>query len=163
MRAVVQRVTSARVTIDGACVGSCGPGLALLVAAHKDDTFAEATKLAKKVATLRIMADAEGKLNLSLLDAAATDEANVLAVSNFTVYGDASGQRRPSFVAAAPFERGRELFDAFVTALRQEGLRVSIGEFGADMLVEIANDGPVTIVLDADAPPTVAQRIRDKG
>ncbi|MBS1714803.1 MAG: D-tyrosyl-tRNA(Tyr) deacylase [Armatimonadetes bacterium] len=153
MRAVVQRVTSGRVTVDGRVVGSCGPGFVLLVAAGRDDTVAEAKKLADRVWGMRVFADAEGKINLNLRDREALvgadlERANVLAVPNFTVYGDAT-QRRPSFGASAPFEQGKGLFDAFVTGLVELGARVQTGEFGADMLVDIVNDGPVTVIAES--------------
>lgn len=148
MRAVVQRALSASVSVNGRIVGSCGHGLVAFVAAHRTDTDVQAVKLAGKIATLRIMADSEGKMNLSIEDLPVQDEPRLLAVSNFTVYGDASSQRRPSFMEAAPYETGSRLFDAFVAALRERGLTVETGEFGADMRVEVVNDGPVTIVVE---------------
>ncbi len=160
MRAIVQRVSQAKVEVDGKTVGEIGPGLLVLVGAHKDDTEENAKKLADRVAGLRIFNDFEGKMNLSLLQLIAdlattgrppgdhrTTQPSVLAVSNFTVYGDAS-QRRPSFVAAAPYERGEELFNAFVDELKRLGVRTETGTFGADMKVTLTNDGPVTIVVD---------------
>lgn len=145
MRAVVQRVSSASVKVDNKTVGKCGVGLLVLVAAHKDDTSESAVKLAQKIATLRIFNDESGKMNLALAD---IPDSGVLAVSNFTVYGDASGQRRPSFVEAAPFEQGKDLFDAFVEALRKQGIETQTGVFGADMQVALVNDGPVTIIVE---------------
>lgn len=130
-------------------VGKCGNGFVLLVGAHKDDTDANAKKLAEKIATLRIFNDEAGKMNISLQDMPSQDEAQVLAISNFTVYGDASGQRRPSFVQAASYAEGEKLFHAFVDYLRSQGLSTETGEFGADMQVELVNDGPVTLILDA--------------
>lgn len=146
MRAVIQRVLRASVEVDGQVVGQCGQGYLLLVAAGKQDTPATAKKMASKVHTLRIFEDGEGKMNLALPDIGG----EVLAVSNFTVYGDASQQRRPSFMAAAPFEEGRVLFDLFVQELRALGPKVETGIFGADMKVELVNDGPVTLVLEVD-------------
>lgn len=148
MRAVVQRVLRAAVEVEGQRVGHCGPGLLLLVAAHRSDTEREALRLAEKVATLRIFNDETGKMNLALGDLPKQDESRILAVSNFTVLGDASGQRRPSFTEAAPFEEGKVLFEALVKALRSQGLSVETGVFGADMQVELVNDGPVTLILD---------------
>lgn len=142
MRAIVQRVSRARVTVDGQVVGEIGTGLLALVGAHKDDTEQNAKKLADRVAGLRVFNDADGKMNLALPQPAA-----VLAVSNFTVYGDPS-QRRPSFTSAAPYERGKELFEAFLADLKALGVHVEAGVFGADMQVELTNDGPVTLVVD---------------
>lgn len=161
MRAIVQRVSHAKVAIEGRTVAEIGTGLLALVGAHKDDTEHNAKKLADRVAGLRIFNDPDGKMNLSLFqlrnDQATTRRPSgdhpttlpsILAVSNFTVYGDPS-QRRPSFTAAAPYDRGRELFDAFVQAVRDLGVPTQTGTFGADMQVELTNDGPVTLVVDA--------------
>jgi D-aminoacyl-tRNA deacylase len=148
MRAIIQRVLSASVAVDGKVVGQCTHGLLLLVGVHRDDTKAEAKKLAEKIAGLRIFNDLEGKMNLSLKDF--DPFLQVLAISNFTVYGDARKQRRPSFMESAPFEPGKAMFDAFVSFLRHDGIHVETGEFGADMQVSLVNDGPVTIVLDVD-------------
>ncbi len=147
MRAIVQRVAWARVTVDARIVGKCGPGLLLLVGAHKDDADLNAEKLADRVVKMRIFNDAEGKMNLALVPGGA--EPQILAISNFTVYGDAGAGRRPSFIAAAPYEEGKLLFDHFVASLRALGLVVDTGEFGAHMHVELLNDGPVTLVVDA--------------
>lgn len=144
MRAVVQRVSEASVNVDGAKVGRCGVGLLVLVAAHRDDTEANADKMADRVAGLRIFGDAEGKMNLSLADV----EGSVLAISNFTLYGDATKNRRPSFIEAAGYADGERLFEAFVAALVRRGVPVETGVFGAHMDVTLVNDGPVTIVLD---------------
>jgi len=116
----------------------------VLVAAHRDDTEANADKLADRVAGLRIFSDAEGKMNLSLADV----EGSVLAISNFTLYGDATKNRRPSFIESAPYAAGERLYEAFVTALVKRGVPVETGVFGAHMDVSLVNDGPVTIVLD---------------
>lgn len=144
MRAVVQRVSEASVTVDGAVVGRCGIGLLVLVAAHRDDTEANADKLAGRIAGLRIFGDAEGKMNLSLADV----EGSVLAISNFTLYGDATKNRRPSFIESAPYADGERLYETFVAALERRGVPVETGVFGAHMDVSLVNDGPVTIVLD---------------
>ncbi len=144
----------ASVRVGGKEIGRCGPGLLLLVGVHKDDNEANAKKLAQKLSTLRIFNDPEGKMNLSIMDFPLTDaphpgfELGVLAVSNFTVYGDANKSRRPSFTDSAGFEQGRALFDRFVFELRQTGIEVQTGEFGADMQVSLVNDGPVTLALD---------------
>ena len=148
MRAIIQRILSASVAVDGEVVGQCTHGLLLLVGIHRDDTEAEAKKLAEKVAGLRIFNDPEGKMNLSLKDFDPYLE--VLAVSNFTVYGDARKQRRPSFMESAPFEAGKALFDHFLSCLKSEGIHVETGEFGANMQVSLVNDGPVTIVVDCE-------------
>ena len=149
MRAVIQRVSRAEVAVAGRLVGRCGQGFLLLVAAHRDDTEQNAKRLAEKIANLRVFNDEAGKMNISLKDLPPQQEAHVLAVSKFTVYGDASGQRRPSFHEAAPYAEGERLFHLFVDYLRAQGLTVETGEFGADMQVELVNDGPVTLILDA--------------
>lgn len=150
MRAIVQRVVRASVVDrDSGHRGEIGVGLALLVGVHKGDTEAEAQKLAAKIANLRIFNDAEGKMNLSMLDVSGAD---ALAVSNFTLYGDSKKSRRPSFADSAPYAQGEQLFQRFVEHLRSHGFSVPTGVFGADMLVSIENDGPVTVVVDVDAP-----------
>lgn len=141
-------MTSASVSVGGKVVGRCGPGFAVLVAAHREDEPSNAEKLADRVHGLRVFADDEGRMNLSLADLAPTDEARVLAVSNFTLYGDCAKSRRPSFTEAAPYEQGEDLFEHFVSALRAYGIGVETGEFGAMMQVTIENDGPVTLILD---------------
>jgi D-tyrosyl-tRNA(Tyr) deacylase len=147
MRAVVQRVTRGRVTVGEELVGEIGPGLVVLVGIREGDTQAEAAWLAQKIANLRIFEDAEGKFNRSLLDV----EGAALVVSQFTLYGDARRGRRPSFSDAAPPEVAAPLVERFAALLRQEGVRrVEQGRFQAMMLVEIHNDGPVTIILDTD-------------
>lgn len=146
MRAVVQRVSRASVSVDGRIVGKCGTGLLVLLAAHRDDTAREAAKMADRVAKLRVFNDAEGKMNLALGD---LDPAgSVLAISNFTVYGETAKNRRPSFIESAEYDRGNELYEAFLHALRQLGHHVESGIFGAHMEVELVNDGPVTVILD---------------
>jgi D-tyrosyl-tRNA(Tyr) deacylase len=144
MRAVVQRVTKGSVTVDGEVTGSIGRGLVVLVGVTHDDGDDEARFLANKIANLRIFADDEGKFNLSALDVGAA----ALVVSQFTLYGDARKGRRPSFVKAAPPEIAEPLIERFVSFLEAEGLQVETGVFGAMMLVEILNDGPVTIILE---------------
>lgn len=150
MRAIVQRVGMASVSVGGREIGRCGPGLLLLVGVHRDDTEAEAQKLADRILGLRIFNDEAGKMNLAIRDFPLPEggfDLEILAVSNFTVYGDAKS-RRPGFAASAPFEQARTLFDGFVAELRRLGASVQTGEFGADMRVSLVNDGPVTLVVD---------------
>jgi D-tyrosyl-tRNA(Tyr) deacylase len=146
MRAVLQRVTHARVVVDGKIMGEIGAGLVALIAVGRDDVAATAGSLAEKIVNLRIFNDQEGKMNRSLLDTGGA----VLAVSQFTLYGDARGQRRPSFIRAAPPDLGKALYDEFVLALRATGVRVETGVFQAHMSIELTNDGPMTILLDSD-------------
>jgi D-tyrosyl-tRNA(Tyr) deacylase len=143
MRAVVQRVTRARATVDGETVGQIGPGLLVLVGVAEDDGEETADALAGKVARLRIFEDAGGKFDRSVVDAGGA----VLAVSQFTLIADTRKGNRPSFSHAARRERAEPLFDRFCAALRELGLAVETGRFGAHMQVELVNDGPVTIVL----------------
>jgi len=145
MRIVLQRVTRASVTVDGRITGTIGPGLVALVAVGREDSSATAVSMAEKIVNLRIFNDDEGKMNRSLLDSAGA----VLAVSQFTLYADARGGRRPSFLLAAPPELGKALYEEFVLALRALGVRVETGVFQAHMSVELVNDGPVTILLDS--------------
>ena len=159
MRAIVQRVMAGSVRVDGREVGRCGQGLVLLVGVRSGDRPEEAKKLASKIANLRIFNDPTGKMNLSILDVESGGTENcskyeydILAVSNFTVYGDATKSRRPSFSASAPFEEARLLFDQFVVELKMLGISVQTGVFGADMQVSILNDGPVTLTVDVEAP-----------
>lgn len=146
MRAVVQRVTSARVIVDGSVSGEIATGLLVLVAVGREDTAATASALAEKVTNLRIFNDEQGKMNRSMLDVGGA----ILAVSQFTLYGDARGQRRPSFIQAAPPEQGKALYDEFVRALQTLGVHVETGVFQTHMSVELVNDGPVTLLLDSD-------------
>jgi D-tyrosyl-tRNA(Tyr) deacylase len=146
MRVVVQRVSRANVRVEGRVTGEIGPGLMLSVAVGREDSAATANAMAEKVANLRIFSDDAGKMNRSLLDAGGA----VLAISQFTLYGDARGQRRPSFIQAAPPEVGKELYEEFVKAMRGLGVRVETGVFQAHMDVELVNDGPVTILLDSE-------------
>jgi D-tyrosyl-tRNA(Tyr) deacylase len=147
MRAVVQRVSSAQVSVEGVVVSEIGRGLLVLVAAHKQDAEHDAVKLADRILGLRIFNDTTGKLNLSLADIQG-GEAAILAVSNFTLYGDAGRSRRPSFVEAAPYDRGKELFDLFTHSLESAPRTVATGVFGANMQVALVNDGPVTLIID---------------
>ena len=146
MRAVLQRVTKARVLVNGDVAGEIGPGLAVLVAVGRDDTPATAQAMAEKILNLRIFSDEQEKMNRSLLETGGA----VLAISQFTLYGDARGQRRPSFIQAAPPDKGKALYEEFVRALAAGGVPVATGIFQAHMTVELAGDGPVTILLDSD-------------
>ena len=146
MRAVVQRVVSARVSVDGESVAEIRKGLLVLTGVAQGDTTGTARWLAGKVAGLRIFPDEDGKLNRSVVDAAGA----VLAVSQFTLLGDARKGRRPSFVRALGGDEARRLFDVFADALRTEGVPTKVGVFGAHMMVEMTGDGPVTILLDSE-------------
>lgn len=146
MRAVIQRVTHARVSVEGRVTGEIEAGLVVLVAVGREDTPATPATMADKIVNLRIFNDDQGKMNRSLLDTGGA----VLAVSQFTLYGDARGQRRPSFLGAAPPEQGKAGYEEFVRALQALNVRVATGVFQAHMSVEIVNDGPVTILLDSD-------------
>ena len=145
MRIVLQRVARAQVTVGGKIVARIGRGLLLLVGITHEDTDEDARYLAEKCANLRIFEDENGKMNISGLEIGA----EVLAVSQFTLYADARRGRRPSFVRAAPPEESRPLFNRFVEFVREMGLPVQTGQFGEHMLVELVNDGPVTIILDS--------------
>jgi D-aminoacyl-tRNA deacylase len=146
MRAVVQRVSRARVIVNGSVTGGITTGLLILIGVRRDDACSVAAALAEKIANLRIFEDDQQKMNRSLLDI----KASALVVSQFTLYGDARGQRRPSFVTAAPAEQAKKLYEQFAEALRHLGVTVATGVFGATMSVELVNEGPVTILLDSD-------------
>ncbi len=146
MRAVVQRVSRASVTVDSRVAGEIGAGLMVLLGVGREDTTPVAASMAEKVANLRIFEDEQGKMNRSLLDV----HGNALVVSQFTLYGDARGQRRPSFISAAPPEKAAALYEEFNSALRAHGVTVATGVFQAMMSVELVNEGPVTILLDSD-------------
>src|SRR5436190_21443159 len=146
MRGVVQRVSRARVTVSGATVGEIGEGLLILLGIVRDVSSAVAVSMAIKIAHLRIFEDDQRKMNCSLLDV----KGSALVVSQFTLYGDARGQRRPSFIAAAPPEQAKLLYEEFSEALRKLGLTVATGTFQAMMAVELVNEGPVTVLLDSD-------------
>ena len=145
MRAVLQRVSRAKVTVHGEIVGEIGPGLLVLVGVGQHDSEADAGYLADKIIGLRIFEDAEGKMNRSVGDSGGA----VLAVSQFTLYGDARRGKRPSFDAAARPEQARRLYEYFVEKVRAAGLRCETGRFQEMMQVELVNDGPVTIMLDS--------------
>lgn len=147
MRALIQRVTRASVTVDGAVVGEIGAGLLVLVGVAKPDGVSDAEFLAEKLVNLRIFADADGKMNRSLLEVGGA----LLAVSQFTLYGDTRKGRRPGFDAAAPAEQGRALYEHFVEAVRRTGVHVETGVFQAHMEVALVNDGPVTFMVETGA------------
>ncbi len=150
MKAVVQRVTSARVTIKAAGeTRAIGAGLVVLLGIAPTDTPADANWLAEKLAGLRIFEDADEKMNVGLSDLDGGGE--MLIVSQFTLLGDARKGRRPSFTGAAPPSVAAPLYQAFVEAVKMRGVRVQTGEFGADMVVEIVNDGPVTLIVETPA------------
>jgi D-tyrosyl-tRNA(Tyr) deacylase len=148
MRAVVQRVLEASVTVDGLVVGSIERGLLVLLGVRTDDTAADLEYAVQKCAHLRVFEDDAGKLNRSALESGGA----VLAVSQFTLYGDVSHGRRPSFIDAARPEQAEPMVEAFCSGLRRLGLHVECGIFGADMKVALINDGPVTILVDSRAP-----------
>jgi D-tyrosyl-tRNA(Tyr) deacylase len=146
MRAVLQRVSRAQVTVESRVTGSIGAGLMVLLGVGRDDSSAVATLMAEKVSNLRIFEDEQGKMNRSLLDVRGA----ALVVSQFTLYGDARGQRRPSFMAAAAPDKALALYEEFCAALRQLGVTVETGVFQTTMSIELVNEGPVTILLDSD-------------
>jgi D-tyrosyl-tRNA(Tyr) deacylase len=146
MRVVVQRVSRATVTVESSVAGEIAAGLVILLGVGRDDTSAVAVGMAEKVANLRIFEDDQEKMNRSLLDTGGS----ALVVSQFTLYGDARGQRRPSFIAAARPEEAKKLYEEFSEALRRLGVTVATGVFQTMMAVELVNEGPVTILLDSD-------------
>ncbi len=146
MRVLLQRVQSGKVTVGDRLVGAIGTGLVILVGVAPTDGETQAQFMADKVVNLRIFEDAQGKMNLSLLDV----RGSALVVSQFTLYADARKGRRPSFTNAAPPDQARPLVERFITLLAEKSVPVQTGEFGAHMLVDIANDGPVTIWLEAN-------------
>ena len=146
MRGCVQRVSRAKVEVDSQIVGEIGMGLAVLLGVGKGDTEACAMYLAEKITQLRIFADDEGKMNRSLVDVSG----QLLAISQFTLYGDVRKGRRPSFIQAADPDMGKRLYEYFVQQVRELGIAVATGQFQADMQVELVNEGPVTIILDSE-------------
>jgi len=144
MKAVIQRVTRGSVEIDGRRVAEIGPGLVILLGIGPGDTPGVAAKLARKIAMMRIFSDENGKMNLSVLDV----QGAAIVVSQFTLYADTRKGHRPAFTDAAPPEIASPLCDQFVAALREAGIPTQTGEFGAHMVVDIQNDGPVTILLE---------------
>ena len=147
MRVVLQRVSRAGVRVDGATIGEIGAGLLILVGFTHGDSAHDVTWMAEKILGLRIFGDEAGKMNRSVTDLSGS----VLVVSQFTLYGDARKGRRPSFIDAARPEFAADLYEIFIATLRATGIVIATGEFGADMQVELVNDGPVTLVLDSPA------------
>ena len=146
MRAVLTRVKSASVTVDGSVIGQIGQGFLILLGVTHEDTEAQAVKLADKLMGLRIFEDENGEMNRSLEDVGS----QVLVVSQFTLYGNCKKGRRPEFLAAARPEIAIPLYEKFIALCRDKGFSVETGEFGAEMLVESVNDGPVTLIVDTD-------------
>ena len=144
MRALIQRVSSARVEVDSRVTGAIGAGLLVLLGVRREDTEAEAEALLDKLLALRVFEDAEGKMNLSLIDTGCA----LLVVSQFTLYGDTHKGRRPSFDLAAPPEQASRLYEHFVAQARGRGVATETGVFRAHMLVTLTNDGPVTLMLE---------------
>jgi D-aminoacyl-tRNA deacylase len=146
VRLVVQRVSRAKVTVDGNITGEIGHGLMILVGVGKEDSTAVAVAMAEKAVNLRVFEDDQGKMNRSLLEV----NGEALAVSQFTLYGDARGQRRPSYISAAPPEIATKRYEDFCEALQKLGVKVARGIFQAMMSVELVNEGPVTILIDSE-------------
>lgn len=145
MRACVQRVSKASVTVDGDIVGQIGHGLVILLGIAHADEVGDADTLATKCCELRVFTDSDGKMNRSLLDS----DGELLAVSQFTLFGDCRKGRRPSFAAAAEPQHAKRLYEHFIQAVTARGVSVATGKFGADMQVALVNDGPVTLLLDS--------------
>ena len=145
MRAVVQRVSSSKVVVDDSVIGSIGRGVNILIGISKEDTEEDLIYIRDKVINLRIFEDENSKMNLSLLDIAG----EILAISQFTLYGDCRKGRRPNFMNSEGGERAKELYNRFIELLKDSTLKVETGEFGADMKVDIQNDGPVTLLLES--------------
>lgn len=146
MRCVVQRVTSSSVTVNGVVSGQIGPGLMVLIGISAEDTDADLKYMAEKVPNLRIFDDENGVMNRSVLDAGGS----ILAVSQFTLYGDARGGRRPSYIRAAKPDKADELYERLIACWREKGIHVETGIFRTEMKVALVNDGPVTILLDSE-------------
>lgn len=145
MRAVVQRVTSSKVVVDDKIIGEIGKGLNILIGISKEDTEEDLLYLRDKIINLRIFEDENDKMNLSLLDV----KGEILAISQFTLYGDCRKGRRPNFMEAEGGDKAKALYERFVDLLKEKNIRVETGEFGAHMKVDIQNDGPVTLILDS--------------
>ncbi|MBQ6060035.1 MAG: D-tyrosyl-tRNA(Tyr) deacylase [Clostridia bacterium] len=146
MRCVVQRVTEASVTVNGETVGAVGPGLMVLIGVSTEDTDADLKYMAEKVPNLRIFDDENGVMNRSVIDAGGS----ILAVSQFTLYGDARGGRRPSYIRAAKPDEANAMYERLVAAWRAKGIHVETGRFRTEMKVSLVNDGPVTILIDSE-------------
>ncbi|MCI6277893.1 MAG: D-aminoacyl-tRNA deacylase [Clostridium sp.] len=145
MRAVLQRVTRSKVVVDGEIVGSIGKGLNVLLGISKDDTMEDIPYLKDKIINLRIFEDEEGKMNRSLLDVGG----EILLISQFTLYGDCRKGRRPNFMDALGGDEAKKIYDEFVKSLKETGIKVETGIFGAHMEVTIENDGPVTLIVES--------------
>ena len=146
MRCVVQRVTEASVTVNGETVGAVGPGLMVLIGVSTEDTDADLKYMTEKVPNLRIFDDENGVMNRSVIDAGGS----ILAVSQFTLYGDARGGRRPSYIRAAKPDEANAMYERLVAAWRAKGIHVETGRFRTEMKVSLVNDGPVTILIDSE-------------
>jgi D-tyrosyl-tRNA(Tyr) deacylase len=147
MRAIVQRVSEARVSVEGAVIGQIGSGLLIFLAIHRDDSEREAQKLCDKILRLRIFADQAGKMNLNVLQT----YGSILIVSQFTLYGDTSKGNRPSYSEAAPPEKARHLYNLFIQSCRSQCGKVATGEFQSHMEVQLVNDGPVTLLCQVES------------
>ncbi|SDX64244.1 D-tyrosyl-tRNA(Tyr) deacylase [Acetomicrobium thermoterrenum DSM 13490] len=145
MRVVLQKVLWAKVEVGGEMLGEIGPGLCLLVGVSREDTLEDVRFMANKIPNLRVFSDDEGKLNLSLMDV----KGSILAVSQFTLFGDCSKGRRPSFLGAAPPDMANRLFEEFLDELRRSEIDVQTGRFQTHMKVSLCNDGPVTLIIDS--------------
>lgn len=145
MRAVVQRVSSSKVEVDNKVIGSIKKGLNVLIGISKEDTIEDLNYIKDKILNLRIFEDENEKMNLSLLDI----KGEILVISQFTLYGDCRKGRRPNFMNAEGGEKAKEAYNTFIKLLKESNIKIETGEFGADMKVEIQNDGPVTIILDS--------------
>jgi len=145
MRAVVQRVSSSKVEVNNKVIGSINKGLNVLIGISKEDTIEDLNYIKDKILNLRIFEDENEKMNLSVLDI----KGEILVISQFTLYGDCRRGRRPNFMNAEGGEKAKEAYNTFVNLLRESNIKIETGEFGADMKVEIQNDGPVTIILDS--------------
>lgn len=145
MRAVVQRVTSSKVVVDDKIIGEIGKGLNILIGISKEDTEEDLLYLRDKIINLRIFEDENDKMNLSLLDV----KGEILAISQFTLYGDSRKGRRPNFMEAEGGDKAKAVYERFIDLLREKDIKVETGEFGARMKVDIQNDGPVTLLLDS--------------
>ncbi|MGM9934963.1 D-aminoacyl-tRNA deacylase [uncultured Clostridium sp.] len=145
MRAVIQRVTSSSVVVDGKVIGNINKGFNVLLGICKDDTVEDLKYIKDKIINLRVFQDENDKMNLSILDV----KGEILAISQFTLYGDCRKGRRPNFMEAMGGDEAKELYNKFIEMLKESELKIETGEFGADMKVEINNDGPVTILLDS--------------
>lgn len=146
MRAVIQRVSQASVEVDGRAVGEIGSGLLVLLGVAEEDSSEDLNYLSERIPQLRIFNDAEGKMNLSLLETGG----QILVVSQFTLYANTRKGRRPSYVRAAKPDKAQAMYEDFIKRLQQQGIQVATGVFGARMIVKIFNDGPVTLILDSE-------------